>query len=651
MAAGADKKIEFSPAGALGLVDRSAKFLIRFDELETATRPQDETGVCEEFDVTVTPVATTMPTKVAAVLGRGRLFNAATMGMSARDKDPGATLLTRDMSIQVVMSWDAVAQNAAGIPGTIISRGLGGAAAEYVCYGLRIVVSDVATFKGTVRWFWQDVAGANKTQDGAEFVLLPGQYSMLTATRRWISPTSVELNYYIGDQLIGTVASPDGSIGGGTTGAMQLGYRTSGGVNQAFLAGTLDELMVVDRELTAEEVEGTWLRITKYQPYGVRLFKDMFDPDFPVSDVADSDPQLDIRMTGHALGYAAAQAENLRAYFLPQRAYGSTLEQWEQAVAVTPKPIQGIAERRARVLARLRQRRGVSIDGLKDALAELLDCDPDDLEFIAYNNLVTDDFSTAINPVLWDLTPTGCATTVSGKARFAPGAGTYLFDGAHRDWKTMARPIGQSSIPTGFGNEHVIAKLVVSTPQNNFEAGVWFGDKSIGNYILLGLRQDGVFKIVAETFVANISQGVTLLATPGANPAATWFHLWEHASGQWTAAWAFTSGIGPFAFSAPIAHPSLVHWGGLYIRSIAAVGAGPVADFDEFQLYMPNGTRAFNAYVFRDPGLGGSPDLEGARSVIRAIKHAFTHATIITSRAVLSADPTTPCDQGPMGAL
>lgn len=649
MAPGTDKRISFDPAGAIGLVDKGAVFLIRFDEVESATKPQDATGACDDFTTDV-HLSVTVPPMVAAVLGRGRIFNGATMGLAARDTVPGATLLTRDMSIQAVLSWDANLQALAGTPGTIISRGLGSSSAEYVAYGLRLDVVDAASFTAQIRWYWQTVAGVEKLQVGAQVRLPPGQFTMLTATRRWVSPTQVELAYYVGDQLIGQVTSVDGSIGGGTTGVLQLGYRSEG-ANGKFYAGTLDELMVVGRELCAEEVEATWLRITRYQPLGVQLFKEMFDQDFPVSDVHDSDVQLDIRMTGQALGFVAAQAENLRANFLPQRAYGSTLEQWEQAVSVTPKPVSGIADRRARVLSRLRQRRGVSIDGLKDALRDLVDCNVDDLEFIAYSNLIEDGFDTAIEPQLWDQSPIGSAVWNAGKARFAPGTGLFLLDSSHRDWKTLARSISQPSIPGSFGGEHLLAKLVMSTPQNNFEAGVWVGDKGLHNYLLFGLRRNGVFEIVTESFIAGVSQGVVVQNTPITNPAALWLHLFEQASGAWTAAWSTTSGIAGFSNSAPISHPTLVHWAGCYVRSIDSVAVAPVADFDDFKLYTPNGTRPFNAYVFRDPGLGGSPDIEGANSVIRAIKHGFTHAAFITSKAVLSADPDSLCDRGPMGVL
>lgn len=646
MAAGADKLIRYDPPGAFGLFDRLAKFLIRFDEVDTATRPQDALGVCNDFDEVLTSAA--MPSVVPAVLGRGRLFNAADTGLAARDKVSGSTLITRDATIQVVLAWDASAQNAGGTPGTVIARGTGGSSAEYVSYGLRIDVVDVPTFTALVRWFWQDTAGVLHLQTGAQVCMKPNAYTMLTATRRWVSPTEVQLRYYVGDLLIGEVTSTDGSIGGGTTGAMQLGHRVVAGAPDEFFAGVIDEVMVLDRELTAEEVEATWLRLTFYQPLGVELFRDQIEDGFPISDEPDSDVQLDIRMQGMVLGLVGANAETVRNYFIPQRAFGSTLEQWEKAVGVTPKPVQGIEERRARVVARLRQKRGISIPGLKDALRDLIDCDVDDLEFIAYSNHIVDGFDTAIEPQLWDFTPNPSATWNAGKARFAPGAGTFT---APYSWQTIARVVSQPGRPDLDGLEHVLAKLVISTPQNNFEAGVWFGNKAAGNYLLLGLRQDGVFKIITESFLGHVSQGAVVQATPGVNPAAIWFHLFEHAAGAWTASWSTTSATAGFTSSAPITHPTLVHWAGCYVRSIAAVGAPPVADFDDFQLFTPNGTRPFNAYVLRDPGLGGAPDVEGASSVIQAIAHGYTHAAFITSRAVLSADPSTPCDRGPMGVL
>ena len=628
MATGLDKGITYDPPGAIGLVDREAVFLIRFDETEDAQRPQDAVGACDDFDVNIN-LTVVMPTVVPAVLGRGRSFNGTTQGLGARDKVSGATLLTRDMSIQVVLSWDIVTQ-AAHQPGVIVCRGLGTGPSEYVSYSLQLDVVDVGGRVGRLRWHWQDVAGVDHLAAGALVVIPPGQFTMLTATRRWVSPTQVELAYYVGNELAGVETSALGSIGGGTTGALELGFRSQGS-NGNFYAGILDELMIVARELSAEEIEATWLRITLYQPRGTQLFLEMFDEGFPIPDESDSDAQLDIRMTGQGLGFAAAQIENLRANFLPGRAYGSTLEQWEEAVAVTPKPVQGIEARRARVLARFRQKRGISIPGLEDALADLVDCDVDDLEFIAFDNTMRDDFSNAIDPIRWDMHPAACLASVADKGHMAPGAGAFVLDNMNSNWLTAAKAIARpwrSDLP---GLEHLFAKMTLTTPQAGLEAGIWFADRGARNYLLLGLRDDaGTFKVVTERFINHVSQGLVVRATLGGNPAAIWLHLYEDTAGMWIASWSTTSATAGFTSSAAFAHPSAEYWGGLYLRSTGAIGA-PVVDFDDFALWTPNASRPFNAYVFRDPGLGGTPDLEAARSVIRSIRHAYTYATITES--------------------
>lgn len=648
MPAGADKLVLIDPPGTIGLIDREAVLLLRLDEELDQVRPQDATGVLQDLDTLLGGGTLTMPPVVPGALGRARAFDPDdSTGLAARDIDSGATLLTRDMSIQVALRWDVAAQDASGSSGSVISRGLGSSAAEYLCWGMQLDVVDAPSRTGRVRWIWQDLAGVVKLQSGAQFVA-PLGFTILTITRRWRAPDDVRLRYYIGDVLLGEVLSVDGSIGGGTTGAVQLGTRLVGGVDSLFFAGDIDQVLIVERELCLEEIEATWLRITLYQPLGYQLLRENHDRGFPMPTNPASDFQLDLRMIGHTLGYTAAKAEELRANFLPGRAYGSTLEQWEEVLQPVLRPGADIETRRARCEARLRQRRGATVDGIGDALFDLVDCDVADLEFIAYSQRVEDGFDMTIDTIQWDMTPTGCASWNAGAARFAPGAGTFLMNGTTKNWKTMARSVSQPSIPGVFGAEHVIGKLAVSTPQNNFEAGVWFGNKGAGDYLLLGLRQDGTFRVVTESFIANVSQGVTVQQALGGNPAAIWLHLYELTEGSWRAAWSTTSALAGYTTSTAIAHPSVAHWAGFYIRSIAAVGAGPVADFDDFLLYTPNGTRPFNAYVYRNPVLGGEPDFDGAHSVLTAIKHAFTHATIIDSKAFLAG--VSGCNRGPMGS-
>lgn len=644
--AGESKFLDYDPPGAIGLFDKTATFLIRFDELEDEDRPQDATRVVQDFDVLIDS-ANAMPTITPGSLGRARLFDGSTTGLAADDIEAGDTLLTRDMSIQVVLSWDADGQLAAGTPGTIIARGLGGSVPQYLAYGLQIDVVDAPSFQGRFRWVWQDIGGATQVADGAVVTILPGKFTMLTATRRWVSPTEVEIRYYVGDQLVGTYTSTEGDIAGGTTGTMQIGYRRVSGSPNNHYAGAIDEIMVVDRVLCFEEIEATWLRLTKYQPLGVQLFKQLHDPDFPMSDEPDSDIQLDTRMMGQVYGYAAAQAENFRSNFLPQRAYGTTLEQWEEAVRVTPKPAQSIEERRARVIARLRQRRGASIPGIQDALAGVVGtATAADMEFLAFSTTIVDPFDT-LNRMRWNETPVGSWTAVSGVARVSPAASDFRFTGGINDaWKHVRMSVGGDA-----KQAHVIAKVKMTTPQQSLECGLYFGNAAVGDYLLFGLRNDaGTYKLVYERFVARATQGVVVLATLPGNPADLWLHLYQTAvDGVWKAAWSTTSAKTGYTTSADIAHATQAHWAGMYARTTAAIAGAAQVDVDDFMHRAPYGNRPFNAYVLVDPSF--DPDVEGSHSVIDALRHGYTHAAFITTRLLLCDNQNSGCDRGPMGGI
>ncbi len=648
MAAGGDKVIAFDPPGAIGLIDGSPIVLLRFDEEEDAIPPKDAAGNLEDLVIVGTAADISLPAVVDGALGRARHFAPGDQtGLLANDIESGSTLLTRDISIQVVLRWDAATQENYGGPGCIVARGNdSGPASQYVAYGIQIESTGGA--QGAIRWFWMDTAGVLAVQSAADFHN-PDGFTMFTATRRWVSPSEVVLRYYIGDVLIGEFISADGDIGGGTTGIMQFGHRFDSGPTD-YLAGDLDELMILDRELTIEEIEATWLRITQYQPLAHQLFTELHDPGFPLPPKPSSDVQLETRMIGHALGLAAAAAENMRANMLPGRAYGQVLEDWETATRPNRAPPQDIDTRRARVVARMRQRRGVSIGGLQDALIDLLGGGtPEELEFFAFDNTVRDSFET-IEPERWRVDPPGAVTAVSGAASFQPGAGTFLAEHSGRSWVTMKTTV--SGRRDHGARAHILVKLVFTTAPANSEAGVYFGHTTNGDYLLLGMRNNaGSFEVVAQSFHLNIAAAQVVLATPGTNPAAIWLHLRQTATaGQWIASWSTTSATAGFTDSAPITHPAVALWSGCYLRSTAAIAA-PRADFDDLSLRTRLGTRPFHAYVMLDRTLGHDPDIIGAQSAVRAIRHAYTHATFITSRSLLCDDEQSGCDLGPMGAL
>lgn len=296
------------------------------------------------------------------------------------------------------------------IAGTIYARGKATAAAEYLGAGVELRVANAALGVGELRWLWQDTAGALHRQAGGYFAP-DGNYIMLTATRRWVSSTKVVLRYFLGDRMLAEVESFDGSIGGGTTGTTIVGARFDGTKYVDFLDGVIDELRVVDYELAPEEIAATWARITKYQPRGYELLKQMHPPGFPISGDPSSRVQRETNMWGQSLGFAAAQGENLRN-LLPDRAFGKPLEEWETTMEVSPKTLDDLDTRRGRVLGRLRQRAGVSIPGVKEALKGLIGTSPDNLEILAFSQEMIEQYD---RPAVWS-TGLGVLITKTGGA-------------------------------------------------------------------------------------------------------------------------------------------------------------------------------------------------------------------------------------------
>lgn len=652
MPVGSDRGFAFDPPGAIGLVFDDARVMLKLHDPDVTVRPKDEAGALNDLAV---PVGAVVPSVVAAACGQGRLFvPSSTNALSAKDLATGSSLVTRDCTVMAIVSWDVAAQNAAAAPGTLVCRGDSSAAAEYVAYELRLTVVNAGARIGSIAWSWQDIAGAVHLQTGAQFIC-PTGFTLLTATRRWASPTEVVLRYYIGDALLGEVTSSNGSIGGGVTGTFLLGCNRAGGVTLGdFFAGVVDEIAVFDREMCFEEIEDTWLRITHYQPLGRQLFVELHDQGFPMSRAPDSDVQLENRWIGHTLGFAASRFENIRKNLVPQRSYGQTLVDWETVLRPTTQPGRGFDERRERVLARLRQRLGSSIPGLQSMLQGLLGgASIADLEFLAFSNTVHDDFLTSINTLRWDITPVGSFVVASDFAQVTPAAGTYTA-GPGGGWRTAAISASQPGIVGVVGQEHAVAGLGIFTPQAGLEAGIFLADRGANNYILLGLRDvAGVFKIQTEVFTGWTSGGAVVQATLGANPAFLWLHLHRLADGTWVAEWSTTSETDGYTASAPISAfgTSPVFWAGMYVRSIGAIAGAADVRFDDFILRTPNGTRPLNAYVLLDRSLGFRPDIPGARQVVDTVRHSYVNGRFITVPQLLCGESDNGCGIGPCGPI
>jgi hypothetical protein len=638
-----------------------ATVLLRLDEPEDDIRPTDAIESLHDL-APVAPLV--MPAVVDGFSGFAREFagnGVGSRGLLALDRVSGTTLHQRDMTVQAIVRWDAVGQDAELSPGTIYARGKGGSVAEYCSGGIEIRVVSVPDLVGELRWIWHDGAGALKTQVGGYFKAPADGWLLLTATRRWISPTEVALAYYVGDQLLLELVSTDGSIGGGTTGTTQVGARWEGLGWSNFFAGAIDSLRVLPRELAAEEIAMTWRRITLYQPRGYELVKALHSPSFPISDDPASRVQKETRLWGHALGYGATSAELLREHLLPDRAYGAALEQWEGITRpLPPKQGDSIEIRRARVVARLRESQGVSLPGVRGVLDELVDMDPEDLEFLAFDQTTVDTFAT-LNELRWFYDPAAQWTIAANALRVqASGASPIRFDGGNRAWYTARQSIGGN----GRG-AHVLAKLTPTTLAIaafvSTEVGVFLGNHIDGNFILFGLRHDagGAYQLVSETFKAWSSEGVVVHAAT----ALITMHLhlalddggvigFSQNDTDFTAGMSSVGEAGPYTeFQRSTFGVTGYQWAGLYARSIGAAGAAIDVAFDDVKVRAPYGDRPFHFYVYRDPAIAGALDAAAANAILRDLKHDFTVGAVVTAKVALYDDDETTHDGPPMGGI
>lgn len=616
---------------------------LRFNEASDDVAPSDAVGSLADL-----AAPGTLPPVVDGFTGFARALG-DTQYFAALDVVPGASLSTRDVTVQAILEWDFDAQVALAIPGPICLRGDdGGGAAEINAYRVELRVVNVAARIGELRFTWATTGGAPQVQLGGHFIVPPSGFLMLTATRRWVSSGEVEIQYYVGDRLIGDHVSVNGDIGGGTTGSFLVGGNPN---DTSWLTAKLDELRVLNYHVTHEEVEATWLRLSKFQPRGYKAIRDLFQPDAPVSNDPASRFQKLLRIAGHAIGYSAAQAENIKLNQLPDRAYGPALEQWESVLGEAPRAPDSVARRRRRCSAHFSQRQGVSPPGVVASTGELLVADETQLQIVAFDQTTVDTFET-LNELRWTYEPTAKWTIAANALR-------VLGVDAGDDWVEFYNA-RQSIGGKGRGAE-MIAKLTPTTITNNSEVGIMFADRARRHAILFGYRRDngGVLRLVTELALYGVLQGATIQNSPaGLNPV--WLHLRAQADytglgaqqTRFDARWSFASGAGPFTESLNIlAGFRDFHWACFYARALTAAAPSVDVAIDDCRVRTPYGDRTLWFYVRRDPTLPGSPDYVGANGVISRLKHANTDAAAVkTLEAKYDSDDTT-YDGPPMGGI
>lgn len=597
---------------------------------------------------------TTAPTPISCWADNGRRFRqGSTNALYSTDTTAGDTLDLRDISVQFIL-----APTFAGVSGsqTIIQRGdHDGTGAEAIAYGLEIL--EPAGGQIEFRWFWEDSAGTIHTQAGGVYMHPgDGEFVLLTATRRWNSPTSVTCRYYAADQLLAEVTSTNGDIAGGTTGHTMVGGRKTSGSWSNFLNADLDELRVVDYEMSADEIRETWRRLSIHQPNGVAMLAGLSPPGSrwyrnPGNQIAGM-----VKTAGELLGVAIAKIEELRENWLPDQAYTDFIARWESVLKIAPKPLDSLDTRRTRVVAFLSRLRGYSIPAIRQILSGPLALDPSDVQILTYSNRIIDSLS-SIGSTRWYRGPTGTWSVVGGQAQVAAAMGTdftqYPIAPCHL---RMPVPSTNQPRPSAFGKGAVIAQVElasITSLDNQSLLGLHLFDRLSNDALWFGVQQAGTHRALGYYIYQNgIQTFVQLVASAPSLP------IWLRVRPQTLQDSMFTPILG-YSTTGPTT--GFTETGGVIFTlnppnnaGVGVIGGNQTgalqATVANFEMIGYDGARPFDWFVYRDPGLAGTPDMVGAQLALSSARPAHARAGVCENTVVLCGDPRDGlCARGPMG--
>lgn len=561
------------------------------------------------------------------------------------DVDGESQVLARDVSVQ----WIGTLTVAANVfDGRVANRGLGGSAAERQSWCVYFDTDSAAPLI-TLGFQWDDIGGTSRQA----VVELPAwvptdAWTLWTVTRRWESATSVVLRCYVGDQLAAEWTSTHGDIAGSTAATtVVLGGDGYG--------GKIEQLKVVSREISHEEVQQIWARLTRHQPEGEQAFQALSPPGAPWYRSATSGPARLARLAGQALGYAAAKGHELRETFLPTTAYRDALARWERLVAARVTPADSLEVRRARVVARLARENGNAPPQVQEILAEAFDQLAADVELLEFTADVEDAFA-SLDPQRW-LIRERLATAwaaFSATARVTATSGTDLrYEPGITNAPTLELAVGVGA------SSYTACQITRTTLPADAEAGILLRHGR-GDRVWFGVT--GATAGVSEIRYQRWRDGVLVDSSPVALASAGSGDVWLRVRGMPGTAF-LGDGEQPLQFEwsedgvtfdvrSSITWVRDHQWAGFYVRGLdASLSTNVDVRFHKLLHREPLGWRAARWYAYRDLGLGGAPNMEAAQSLVVAVRPAHTYAAAISSLSVLCDAAGSGCDRGPLGAL
>lgn len=628
-------------------LDPTTVYLAHFDETQTHQMPADSTGNCLPL---AQPAGLGRPTSVDGIVSRARQW-AATQGFQCTEAVADSTRITRDCTIEAVANLPWATTN-----GTyrLLTRGKSGSTAERELYGLQMVVTGAPgapVVKLQMRW--QDAAGVAATVPSVTFVppTAPTPWLYLAATRRWLSTTSVEVAYYCNGVLLGTVTSSQGDIGNGSGGTMLVGCET--GTPSGLPAGSLiDEVRVSSAVRSAEEIRWTQNYMFVFGAYGYELLKSLQPPGQARPQSPTSRFQQLFQVAGDALGVAWAKGAEMLDDFLPDRAW-SFLDRWESVTRLAPTPGDSITTRRERVVGFLRRVQGFTRDQIVEAVVQLLDALTTDLQFLEASNIWLDEFPGVALDARWrNETGDGSIGVTGGHATLSCGAADVV------PW-TVALPkpvLARTTVPAELGVEVACKLTSLSLGENGAAVGIFLQNRVTGDVHMFGIKRSaGANKYWYATILAGVF-AETFGPTIAAGTSYWLRYVDRSAVSLGTADVTYqvdgTTYDGPWTTLATMpAMNGERQWCGIFMSdTVNPVVTGSSVNVESFRLYAPNSRIVFNWYIYRDPALGGSPDLVGAQLVIDKMQPAHEDGTITTALACLYDDDNSGYDRTPLGA-
>lgn len=632
----------------------------KFGETEDELLPSDSRGSLEDLNADGV-TNSRPPVVVGGVTGYSRLFDGATpTGLEVQDLGDNVRL-DRSMTVQALVRLDLDAQDAAAVPGSVVSYGFRDAAGGELQFLLELESVSTITRETRIKMRWEDSVGVLEgTNVGATF-FLPASGAqdavlLFTASRRWISDTEVIVSYYVNDQLIGTDTSLVGDIGTGVTGArMLVGVRGDGAsAYENYLEGQIEAMALFARTMSAEEIRQTYNAVSLHGADGYSIVKASLPEDVYSTD-EDSVIQLELFVEGQVFGVTLSKIAEFREDLLPDRAW-STLEDWEEMTGLPPKAADSIEVRRNRILSFLRAVQGYTVQNVKDALEATFDLDESDIEIVEYSHFQTDGFATVIDPFWQEIALSGTLAIVAGELVITSPTPAPA---GERFWLNQTATTGPPYVKTSIdgdardADQSISAEASVLITAHTFAAvdevisGYAFIDQTLNRVTFIGLYDGGGGIEIASMTVEDGVQSA--VATHGLPPALPFFLNVKFTGGtSYEISTALAADRTILTAVATIVGTPIPAMLALGVFGTSGGGTANDITLDDFQLYTRLGLRVFNWYAFRDPILPGDEDIPGANAVVKKIKPAHTHAAAVSTKAIEWDSPDSLFDDGPL---